>query len=45
MFTVFWEYFYYRPAIAVIHGCVALLYIAFRIVLLLQKRQQAMPQR
>lgn len=45
MFTVFWEYFYFRPAIAVIHGCVALLYIAFRIVLLLQKRQQTMPQR
>ena len=45
MFTVFWEYFYYRPVIAAIHCCVAILYIAFRIVLFLQKRQQAMPQR
>ncbi|MEP7455098.1 DUF6163 family protein [Phyllobacterium sp. SB3] len=45
MFTVFSEFFFYRPQIAIIHGCVALLYIAFRVVLFLQKRQQAMPVR
>ena len=45
MFTVFSNYFFYRPQIAIVHGCVALLYILFRIVLFLQKRQQAKPIR
>ncbi|MBZ9655231.1 DUF6163 family protein [Phyllobacterium lublinensis] len=45
MFTVFSHYFFYRPQIAIVHGCVALLYIAFRIVLFLQKRHQAKPMR
>ncbi len=45
MFTVFSNYFFYRPQVAIIHGCVALLYIAFRVVLFLQKRQQAKPRR
>ncbi|MHC1549473.1 DUF6163 family protein [Phyllobacterium sp. K27] len=45
MFTVFSEFFFYRPQIAIIHGCVALLYVSFRIVLFLQKRQQARPVR
>ncbi|ATU92080.1 DUF6163 family protein [Phyllobacterium zundukense] len=45
MFTVFSNYFFYRPQIAVVHGCVALLYICFRAVLFLQKRQQAKPVR
>lgn len=45
MFTVFSQFFFYRPQIAIIHGCVALLYILFRVVLFLQKRQQAMPVR
>lgn len=45
MFTVFSEFFFYRPQIAIIHGCVALLYIILRIMLFLQKRQQAMPIR
>jgi hypothetical protein len=45
MFTVFSEFFFYRPQIAIIHGCVALLYICFRVALFLQKRQQAMPVR
>ncbi|MDR6634054.1 hypothetical protein J2X72_002854 [Phyllobacterium sp. 1468] len=45
MFTVFSNYFFYRPQIAIVHGCVALLYILFRIVLFVQKRQHAMPVR
>lgn len=45
MFTVFSKYFFYRPQIAIIHGCVAVLYICFRTVLFLQKRQQAKPVR
>jgi Family of unknown function (DUF6163) len=45
MFTVFSKYFFYRPQIAIIHGSVAVLYICFRTVLFLQKRQQAKPVR
>lgn len=45
MFTVFSEFFFYKPQIAVIHGLVAAIYIFFRVVLFLQKRQQAMPAR
>jgi hypothetical protein len=45
MYTVFAQSFFYRPLIAVLHCIVALLYIMFRIVLFLQKRQQAMPVR
>lgn len=45
MYTVFSEFFFHRPQIAIIHGCVALLYILFRVVLFLQKRQQALPVR
>jgi hypothetical protein len=45
MFTVFSNYFFYRPQIAIVHGCVALLYILFRIVLFVQKRQHAKPIR
>jgi hypothetical protein len=45
MFTVFSNYFFYRPQIAIVHGCVAFLYICFRTVLFLQKRQQAKPVR
>jgi hypothetical protein len=45
MFTTFSRYFFYKPQVAVIHGSVAILYIAFRILLFVQKRRQAKPRR
>ncbi|MEK1887220.1 MAG: DUF6163 family protein [Phyllobacterium sp.] len=45
MFTTFSRYFFYKPQVAVIHGSVALVYIAFRILLFVQKRRQAKPRR
>jgi hypothetical protein len=41
MYAGFPDLFGARPAIVWSHACVALLYIAFRIVIFLQKRRQA----